>query len=87
MTQLTLTPGVLLQGRYRIVRSLGGGGMGTVYLAEDSRLGGRQCAVKELSEAGIPFAERSQAIADFQREAQLLAHLYHAGLAKVNDFF
>jgi len=87
MAEVTLPSGMLLQGRYRIERPLGGGGMGTVYLAEDSRLGGRRCAVKQLSESTIPPAERSQAIADFQREAQLLAHLDHPGLAKVSDFF
>ena len=43
---MTLTIGQIFQSRYRILRPLGQGGMGAVYLAEDMRLGSR-CVVKE----------------------------------------
>lgn len=82
-----LNPGDILQSRYRIIRQVGGGGMGTVYLAEDLRLPGRRCAVKEMSPALLSHQDRSWAIQAFQQEAHLLASLSHPNLAAVTDFF
>lgn len=82
-----LQRGTILQNRYRIVQRVGGGGMGTVYLAEDLRLPGRRCAVKELSPALLTTQDRQWAIQAFQREAHLLASLSHPNLAAVTDFF
>ncbi|MGB9777550.1 MAG: protein kinase domain-containing protein, partial [Anaerolineae bacterium] len=70
-----------------ILRPIGGGGMGQVYLAEDLRLPGRRCAVKELSSALLSPQDRSWALPAFQREAHLLASLSHPNLAAVTDFF
>ena len=82
-----LTPDTILQNRYRIVRQVGGGGMGTVYLAEDLRLPGRRCAVKEMSPAFLSPHDQAWAVPAFQREAHLLASLSHPNLAAVTDFF
>ena len=82
-----LTPGVLLQNRYRILRQIGGGGMGIVYLAEDTRLAGRRCAIKEMSPAQLAPQDRTWATNAFRQEAQMLANLKHPGLAPVTDFF
>lgn len=82
-----LQSGSMLQNRYRILRRIGGGGMGVVYLAEDTRLAGRKCAVKEMSPAQLPPQDRNWATNAFRQEAQMLANLNHPGLTGVTDFF
>jgi serine/threonine-protein kinase len=82
-----LNSGVILQGRYRILRQLGGGGMGTVYLAEDTRLSHSTCAIKELSPDNLAAHERNAAVQAFQQETQILAKLHHPGITAVTDFF
>jgi serine/threonine protein kinase len=81
-----LALGTVLRARYRIVELVGQGGMGAVYRAEDLRLEGRQCAVKEIQlEAGADFATQSRE--QFHREASVLARLDHPNLPKVSDYF
>lgn len=75
-----LAPNTVLQNRYLIVRSIGHGGMGAVYLARDQRLG-HTVALKETF-----FTEERMRKA-FEREARLLAHLRHPALPKVTDHF
>lgn len=80
---------VLQQGHYVILALVGGGGMGAVYQAADTRLGNRVVAIKEMSDAALGDhpKEKQQAINAFHQEAQMLAHLDHANLPKVMDFF
>src|SRR5688572_11245053 len=83
-----LPSGLTLKRRYRILRKTAQGGMGAVYEANDSEApAGTRWAVKEISPAGLPPAERSQAIADFRREAQILATLQHPNLPHVVETF
>jgi len=83
-----LQPGTILRSRYKIIEMVGTGGMGAVYRAEDLRLEGRQCAVKEVSLEMEPTeSARTQAQAQFHREASILARLDHPNLPKVSDYF
>jgi serine/threonine-protein kinase len=83
-----IEPGVILRDRYKIRRIIGQGGMGSIYLAEDIRLEGRQCALKEVQhESSLPEDSLQQARDQFLREAQILARLDHPNLPKVSDFF
>ena len=75
-----IDPGTLLQGRYRVVRRLGKGGMGAVYEATDLRLD-VSVAIKEA------FSTDPRLRKQFEHEARLLAQLHHAALPRVTDYF
>src|SRR5512143_3599349 len=64
---------------YRIISQPGAGGMGEVYRARDSKLN-REVAIKVLPQI---FAEDSDRLARFQREAQVLASLNHPNIAAI----
>jgi serine/threonine protein kinase len=83
-----LTANHLLKNRYRILSVIGHGGMGAIYLADDERLSGRRCAIKEVEQdPGLPEKLQQEARDQFYREASILARLDHPNLPKVSDFF
>src|SRR2546421_2653174 len=75
-----IEPGTLLQNRYRVVKQIGQGGMGAVYIATDERFHST-VAIKQT------FFDDPALRRAFEREAQLLNHLRHGALPKVSDHF
>jgi hypothetical protein len=75
----TLAPGSMVEGRYRVMGSLGAGGMGEVYEVERV-LDGKRLALKVLSRSTDPVA-----LARFAREANVIASLKHPNVVSVCD--
>lgn len=75
------SPAQVLNDRYEVVRPLGHGGMGAVYLVFD-RQEGRQVALKSFP----PSGRRVEDLAHFEHEFQTLAPLRHPNVAEVYDF-
>jgi eukaryotic-like serine/threonine-protein kinase len=74
--------GQFIDGRYRVLRKLGAGGMADVYLAEDTTLG-RRVAVKVLLSR---YAGDRQFVERFRREAQAAARINHANIVNIYDW-
>ncbi|HEY4626872.1 MAG TPA: serine/threonine-protein kinase, partial [Blastococcus sp.] len=78
-------PGRLVAGRYRLQSRLGGGGMGTVWLARDELLG-RQVAIKQvLTPVDVSAAEADQQRQRALREGRIAARLSHPHAISVYD--
>ncbi len=84
-----LPKGAILQNRYEIIRILGLGGMGSVYLARDLNFAKaeRLCAIKEMVSTTPDPAVRKMALANFEREANTLASINHPAIVKIYDYF
>jgi serine/threonine protein kinase len=80
--ELTLAAGTVIGGRWRVVRTLGAGGMGAVVEAEHSVLAGKRVAAKLLHP---DFARDPDMAARFLREAQMAARLRHPNVVAVED--
>jgi serine/threonine protein kinase len=82
-----LLPNLLLKGRYRILGTIGKGGFGAVYKAEDVQLGNRLLGVKEMSQSSLNPQEIAEAAENFKREAHILAALKHPNLPSIYEQF
>src|SRR5699024_1149418 len=73
--------GHVLNERYRIEKTIGGGGMANVYLAQDMILD-REVAIKVLR---LEFANYHKFIARYDREAQAATSLTHSNIVSIYD--
>ncbi|MFL0194069.1 serine/threonine-protein kinase [Clostridium sp. WILCCON 0269] len=74
-----LNPGQILDGKYEIIKILGRGGMGIVYLCKNNRLG-NLWAIKEINN------QRKKQV-DFLAEPNILKNLSHTGIVRLTDIF
>ena len=74
--------GKLFAGRYRILKSIGRGGMADVYLANDLILDNERVAIKVLR---TNYQTDQVAVARFQREARAMAELSHPNIVAIRD--
>ena len=88
-TSVQLQPGQVLDGNYRVVRSLGKGGMGAVWLVAQLKAFDRLAVLKEVIDYFDPTdaAERQRAVERFEAEARTLAELKHPGIPDLYSFF
>lgn len=82
-----IAPNTIVGGRYRVVKSIGGGGMKLVYLAEDLRLAARRCALAEMVDSFTSPGMQQQAVVAFNREADMLAQLANEHIPRIFDRF
>ena len=80
MSEAEALVGQTLGGRYRVIRALGHGGMGSIYVAEQAPLG-RQVALKVVSNPTDPVAQTR-----FKREARIISQLLHPNIVTLHDF-
>lgn len=82
-----LSPGQTMnQAQYRVVRQLGEGGMGAIYLAQNTQAFGRLCVIKQLIAYAEP-GEELKAQERFEAEARTLAALKHPGIPDMYGYF
>jgi eukaryotic-like serine/threonine-protein kinase len=77
----------LLQGRYQLLKEIGAGGFGAVYLAQDTQEQNRSVAIKQIHLQGLTPQEMIEATDAFNREAEILSTLSHPLLPKIFDRF
>ncbi|MDU6248520.1 MAG: serine/threonine-protein kinase [Paeniclostridium sordellii] len=77
----------VLNDRYKIIETIGKGGMGAVYKALDMRLKGIEVAIKEISLETIEDERIEKVIKNFENEAATLISLRHNAIPRVMDFF
>lgn len=78
---MTIHPGAIVSGRYKLIEAIGEGGMGSVWLAEQKEPVKRKVAIKLIK----PGMDSRQVLARFDAERQALALMDHPNIARVFD--
>jgi serine/threonine protein kinase len=89
LSALVLGPGVALgdAGRYVVDRALGKGGMGSMFLAHDTRVNNKPVVIKQMLPNYTTDEERIEAETGFQEEMKTLSQMSHPNIPTISDFF
>lgn len=89
LSEHILPKGAILQNRYEVLKILGLGGMGSVYLSRDLNFAQakRLCAIKEMISTATDPNFRKLSLNNFEREANTLASINHPAIVKIYDYF
>ncbi len=87
MQDSPIEAGSVINSRYRVVRLLGTGSFGAVYLGMDLREKGSLWALKEVMGNRAAFNDHSEFLLSFRNEARILMSLSHPGIPCIIDFF
>jgi serine/threonine protein kinase len=83
-----LQPGTKLEGRYKVLSTVGRGGMGAVYRAQDLRFKVEKIvAVKEMINQATDPEMQQTIVEGFEREANILATISHPSIPTIYDYF
>jgi serine/threonine protein kinase len=86
--EMFLSSGTLVgEERYKVIKLLGKGGFGAVYLVGDNRFEHKYWALKELLNRFTKGEDRKSAEQMFSREADILSHMSHPSIPGIADFF
>lgn len=83
---MALSPDQMLEERYRVVRVIKSGGMGSVYEAVDTKLANSPCAIKEVLDSAQEGPHGDYIRGRFFEEMKALAALEHSHIPRIRDF-
>ena len=79
-------PDTLKDGKYQLLHQIGSGGMGRIFLAEDTMMN-TNVVIKEMLPFFSTLEDRNEAMERFKREAKILYRLKHNNLPRVTEYF
>ncbi|MEQ8190642.1 MAG: bifunctional serine/threonine-protein kinase/ABC transporter substrate-binding protein [Candidatus Eremiobacterota bacterium] len=82
-----LSTGDIIKGEYKVIKVIGNGGMGSIYLCSDVKEKDKKWALKEMRLTQIQTEMQEKAIKHFEMEAEILLRLNHLNLPAVKEYF
>jgi serine/threonine protein kinase len=82
-----LSAGDIIKGEYKVIKVIGNGGMGSIYLCSEVRESDKKWALKEMRLTQIQTEMQEKATKHFEMEAEILSGLNHLNLPGVKEYF
>jgi serine/threonine protein kinase len=82
-----LSAGDIIKGEYKVIKVIGNGGMGSIYLCSEVKESNKKWALKEMRLTQIQAEMQEKATKHFEMEAEILSRLNHLNLPTVKEYF